>query len=717
METYQSLLGLSDLTADSLIVDTLLVQNDLTVSGTTSMLGLTLPTGAALNKVLTSDATGIATWQPQSASLVTLTGTQTLTNKTLGNTLVRGTAGQLQIFPTADNNESSIAFNTTIAGGTSTYIGQGVGGVGAGNFGISINALALKIDSSTQVVTIPQSLSVGVDVTPTGKIIFPHSDQRKRLVLFDNGGDNSAHNFFGFGKGLGSMVYQVDTTSVDHVFYAATSSTTSNELFRIQGSGLVSMTGRLEIGSSGNIGIGPSALAANTAGTNNVAVGYAASQSNTTGVNNVAIGRGALNAGTVGYNNIGIGLNAGASIINTNTITCIGAYSDTSSDSWTNSTALGYGAIVPASNTIQLGNTNITAVNTSGAYQINTKTVLTTQGGVDNLRVGAGAGVDTMTGASNVFVGSYSGMLSTSAGSNVGVGYIALGSMLGGNFNTACGYQALYNLTTGGSNVGIGYDAGHGLTTGINNTFIGLSTSTTDPAIINSTALGNSAVVSASNTVQLGNTAVTNVHTGGMISGGSNSKFIGPVAQGYAIGWNRVVGSGYTTFANGQGGGTGGFEWLNYDSNLALTSPNPLMTLSSNGNLQLTGSLILAGGYTFNYEEYDFVSSFYGAYSTAQLTMKITRIGRSITFFMPVSFINSGTSVSNFFLSTYTLPTRFMPVISMSMPICTVLNGAMTTGACTIRSDGYVYIQPSLGGNFTGTGNNGWYSFSCHWSV
>ena len=359
-------------------------------------------------------------------------------------------------------------------------------------------------------------------------------------------------------------------------------------------------------------------------------------------------------------------------------------------------------------------------VNTSGAYQINTKTVLSTKGGIDNLRVGEGAGVDSMTGESNVFVGSYSGMLSTYANSNVGVGYISLANMLGGNFNTACGYRSLYNLTTGGSNVGVGYDAGHGLTTGINNTFIGLSTSTTDAAIVNSTALGNSAEVSASNTVQLGNTAVTNVHTAGMISGGQQNNFSGPVAQGYAIGWNRDNGSGRTVFANAQGGGIGGFEWLNYDSSLAYTTYNPLMSLSSTGDLQLMGSLTFtsvgATPLTY-YEEYNFLSSFYGAYPTAQLTMKVTRIGRIITFFMPVSYINSGTSVSNFFLSTLALPLRFRPVITMSMPICTVLNGAMTTGACTVRSDGYIYSQPSLGGNFTGTGNNGWYSFSCCWSV
>ena len=40
---------------------------------------------------------------------------------------------------------------------------------------------------------------------------------------------------------------------------------------------------------------------------------------------------------------------------------------------------------------------------------------------------------------------------------------------------------------------------------------------------------------------------------------------------------------------NQQGGGTGGFEWLNYDNSNVLTSPNPLMTLDSGGNVNVFG--------------------------------------------------------------------------------------------------------------------------------
>jgi hypothetical protein len=145
MSDYQSLLGLSNIDTDVIQADTIVVQKDLTVFGNSTLLGLTIPTGASLNKVLTSDSQGNATWQTQQeqvlagdavgpatsnridtlaggtlpvASLVTLTGAQTLTNKVLGSTLVRGSSSQLQLYPTTDNSETSISFKTTIAGGT-----------------------------------------------------------------------------------------------------------------------------------------------------------------------------------------------------------------------------------------------------------------------------------------------------------------------------------------------------------------------------------------------------------------------------------------------------------------------------------------------------------------------------------------------------------------------------------------------------------------------
>ena len=97
-----------------------------------------------------------------------------------------------------------------------------------------------------------------------------------------------------------------------------------------------------------NTAIGRAALE-NTTAAGNTAVGWEALQNNTTGTNNTAIGTQALKINTTGTNNTAIGNGATASASGLN-----------------NATAIGNGATVNSSNTIQLGNTSVTLVNTSG---------------------------------------------------------------------------------------------------------------------------------------------------------------------------------------------------------------------------------------------------------------------------------------------------------------------------------------------------------------
>jgi hypothetical protein len=52
---------------------------------------------------------------------------------------------------------------------------------------------------------------------------------------------NNDNQYFGFGTNPSTLRYQVDATTTDHVFYAGSSSTVSNELMRIKGNGNVSI--------------------------------------------------------------------------------------------------------------------------------------------------------------------------------------------------------------------------------------------------------------------------------------------------------------------------------------------------------------------------------------------------------------------------------------------------------------------------------------------
>ena len=117
-----------------------------------------------------------------------------------------------------------------------------------------------------------------------------------------------------------------------------------------------------------NTAIGGGAMRNITTGNNNVAVGSYSLGINTTGFWNNAIGFGSLGGNTTGYQNIGLGFGT----LGTNTTgyqnTAIGNSSNVAAGDLNNATAIGNGALVDASNKIQLGNTDVTSVNTSGSY-------------------------------------------------------------------------------------------------------------------------------------------------------------------------------------------------------------------------------------------------------------------------------------------------------------------------------------------------------------
>ncbi len=115
-----------------------------------------------------------------------------------------------------------------------------------------------------------------------------------------------------------------------------------------------------------NVAIGDGSQLNNTLGSYNSTIGYLSSYSNTTGTNNVALGREALHLNTTGNNLAAIGANAGKANTTGSNNTYLGASANTSTGTISNSTAIGYDAQVTASNQIQLGNSSVKEVKTSG---------------------------------------------------------------------------------------------------------------------------------------------------------------------------------------------------------------------------------------------------------------------------------------------------------------------------------------------------------------
>ncbi len=80
------------------------------------------------------------------------------------------------------------------------------------------------------------NVGIGTDF-PNAPLQFRNAVLNRKVVLYEIA--NNDHQFLGLGINNSIFRYQVSSTFDAHVFYAATSATTSNELMRIQGNGKV----------------------------------------------------------------------------------------------------------------------------------------------------------------------------------------------------------------------------------------------------------------------------------------------------------------------------------------------------------------------------------------------------------------------------------------------------------------------------------------------
>ena len=284
----------------------------------------------------------------------------------------------------------------------------------------------------------------------------------------------------------------------------------------------------------GHKSMGNETASATSAGTKNTAVGSWTLQTNS-GQENSAVGVGAMQQNSSGSQNTGIG-NMALNINSTGSNnTAIGYAADVLTNNLSNATAIGNGAKVAASNTIQLGNTDVTNVNTSGSLTANgvkigrgagnvstntaagSNALSSNTSGVNNTAVGTGALQTNATGGFNTSVGSDALKMNTGS-YNIAVGSNALKNNTSGDFNTAMGFGSNASHTSGSNNASFGTSA-LASNTGSGNTAIGANADVY-AGISNASAVGFQAIATASNTIQLGNTSVTNVNTSGSLTAG-----------------------------------------------------------------------------------------------------------------------------------------------------------------------------------------------------
>ena len=234
-------------------------------------------------------------------------------------------------------------------------------------------------------------------------------------------------------------------------------------------------------------------LSNNTIGANNTAMGNQALYSNTFGSQNTAIGSGSLNSNINGIQNTAVGILSLEKNVGVSYNTAVGAEALRFTVDGESNTATGASAL---------------RANISGSYNsaFGRNALSKSTANYNNAAFGAEALSDNL------------------ANGNTAYGAYALQRNTTGYSNTAVGIGAMKFHTTGNDNVAIGVNAGlfaSNQTTGSNNTAVGAFAEYGAANLSNATVIGSGAIVSTSNTIQLGNTAVTNVKTSGTITAGA----------------------------------------------------------------------------------------------------------------------------------------------------------------------------------------------------
>jgi hypothetical protein len=516
-------------------------------------------TGTTLNSTVTgSSLTSVGT-------LANLTVTNPIAGSVTGNAATATNLTGLTTSVATLNNLSGVnsGDQTTITGnaGTATKLAasktiNGVAFDGSGDITVTANAGTLTgttlasnvVNSSlTSVGTLTSgTINLTTDIATTGNLIAG-------TVTYPNTHGTSGQVLSTTGSGILSWtsIPTPDLTNyvTTNTAQTITASKTFSETTTFSKDAIVNgiTVGKGGGNESTNTAIGTAALNSNTTGNSNIAVGMNALSGNITGNYSTAIGLDALKISTGGFNTAfgAFALDKTTTGVNNTAIgplaleynetgtlnTAIGFDAGVSSSNkdLTNTTAIGNGARVTASNTIQLGDAAVTDVITSGNLTVNGITVGKGKSTLTNSSNTTNTAFGRETLSSNVSSGAIIGTYNTA------IGFRTLRSNTSGNFNTASGTSALRGNTTGNNNTGTGESALFSNTTGSNNTAIGMNalqnneTGTLNTAIgfdagvsssnkdlTNTTAIGNGARVTASNTIQLGNASVTTI--GGQVA-------------------------------------------------------------------------------------------------------------------------------------------------------------------------------------------------------
>lgn len=321
------------------------------------------------------------------------------------------------------------------------------------------------------------------------------------------------------------------------------------------------------------------------AGNFNTFFGFDAGLSDTSGGGNTFLGQGAGQYNTLGNQNTFIGWYAGRQNISGYHNTYIGVSAGQSRTNGDYNVAIGTDQGLYAYN----GTNNVDVGVEAGQRSLSG----------DNTRIGKSAGTSATTGAMNTLIGSGAGstLVNGSFNSAVGVGVLPL--MSAGGRNAALGYYAGPDYEASNS-VFAGYYAGRQMVSGSNNTFLGYQADVSTAAgtnLVNSTAIGAAARVTANNQIVIGNTSVAQTILNGQVS--VSSSITGATAI-VVMASNTITGSGSLLNNVGVTNGTltsglGATNLLTVAGDLNVSNTNRVGKLRVGGAAETSSAVEVTG--------------------------------------------------------------------------------------------------------------------------
>ncbi|MFN8284306.1 MAG: tail fiber domain-containing protein [Chitinophagales bacterium] len=189
-----------------------------------------------VNGAAASASVGIGTTTP--TSTLDVNGQITIQQKNFG-----GNAGLLIQGSSSVPNYPNIGFSTLNNFGLDVIAANITGSIDNntnGNEAISLKFATTQTGTAglTTRMIVSSNGNVGIGtVAPNAPLQFGNFVSNRKIVFYE--ASNNDHQFNGFGLNPGVLRFQVNNTGDDFVYFAGTSSTTSNEVMRIKGNGNV----------------------------------------------------------------------------------------------------------------------------------------------------------------------------------------------------------------------------------------------------------------------------------------------------------------------------------------------------------------------------------------------------------------------------------------------------------------------------------------------